>query len=152
MMTPDVLPDTTLEISRTFAAPREKVFAAWMDPAALQRWYRMADDWEVPVAEVDFRVGGAYRIGLRPPGRDTFFETGTFREIVAHERIVYTNELRGMSGAEHEDVIVTVTFREAADGGTVVTVREEGFPSAQLRDMHAGGWPGFLDHFAAILV
>lgn len=146
------LRDTTLELTRTFAAPRARVFAAWMDPEALRRWYRMRDDWGVPVAEVDLRVGGRYRIGLQPPGRNVFFEEGEFREIVDGERLVYTNALQGSgSPADHDGTLVTVTFADAADGGCTVTIREEGFPDARTRDVHASGWPGFLGQLERVL-
>jgi uncharacterized protein YndB with AHSA1/START domain len=145
------LPDTTLEITRTFNAPRARVFAAWMDPDAMRRWYRMADAWSTSVAEVDLRVGGRYRIGMQPPGHDRFFEEGEFREIVVDERLVYTNVLQAGTEADHDGVVVTVTFRDADAGGCEVTVREEGFPSARVRDVHASGWPGFLDQLGAHL-
>jgi len=145
------LPDTTLEITRVFSASRARVFAAWMDPDALRAWYRHSPDWSVPVAEVDLRVGGRYRIGLQMPGRDPFYEQGEFREVVAEERLVYTNSLQGSAEADHEGTLVTVTFRDAPGGGCEVTVREEGFPSSRVRDLHASGWPGFLDQLAALV-
>lgn len=145
------LPDTTLELTRVFGATRARVFAAWMDPVALRSWYRHSPDWSVPVAEVDLRVGGRYRIGLQMPGRDPFFEEGEFREIVTDERLVYENRLSGSEEADTEGTLVTVTFRDTADGGCEVTVREEGFPSARIRDLHASGWPGFLDQLAALV-
>lgn len=144
---PDVI-ENALAVSRIFDATREKVFAAWTSPDALRRWYKLADDWEVPVAEVDLRVGGEYRIGMKPPGRDTFYESGTYREIIANERLVYTNVMVGAAEAEHDGTIVTVTFEDHPDGGTLVSVTETGFPSPQVRDVHAGGWPHFLAHLA----
>lgn len=144
--------DTSLEVTHTFAAPRARVFAAWMDPEALTQWYRMDGTWKPSIAEVDLRVGGSYRIGMQPPGLpEPFFETGTFREIVANERLVYTNALQGTgTAADHEGTLVTVTFADTADGGCTVTVREEGFPSLESRDVHAAGWPGFLEQLDGV--
>ena len=147
-----VLPDTSLEITRTFAAPRARVYAAWMDPDALRHWYRMNDDWSASVAEVDLRVGGRYRIELAIPNHAALVEEGEFREILPNERLVYTNTLRGGTEADHDGTVVTVAFRDASDGGCEVTVREEGFPSARVRDVHASGWPGFLDQLADLLI
>lgn len=145
-----VLPDTTLEITRTFAAPRARVYAAWVDPDALRHWYRMNDAWSESVAQVDLRVGGRYRIALGIPGHADLVEEGEFREIVPNEKLVYTNALQGGTEADHDGTVVTVTFRDAIDGGCEVTVREEGFPSARVRDVHASGWPGFLDQLAKL--
>ena len=47
---------TTLNLSRTFAAPREKVFKAWTEPEALKRWFAPADDFATPVAEAALRA------------------------------------------------------------------------------------------------
>lgn len=137
-----------LEVSQVFVAPRARVFRAWTDPATLRRWYRLDDTWEVPVAEVDLRVGGAYRIDLQPPGRGVITEAGEYLEIVTDERLVYTCVRTGIGEPEH--TIVTVEFRDTP-GGSEVVVREEGFPSEVSRDTHAGGWPLFLARIDAAL-
>jgi uncharacterized protein YndB with AHSA1/START domain len=43
-----------------------------------------------------------------------------------------------------------VAFEER-DGGTRVTIRHTGFPSAELRDDHRSGWPGFLDRLQRVV-
>ena len=51
---------TELTITRTLAAPADRVWRALTDPAALVAWF-----WPQrfsPTAEVDLRVGGRYRI------------------------------------------------------------------------------------------
>ncbi|MEX2100332.1 MAG: SRPBCC domain-containing protein [Acidimicrobiia bacterium] len=132
-----------LTLTKVVRAPREKVFEAWTSPEWLTRWYGMADDWTVPVAEVDLRVGGRYRIVMAGPGFDAFDETGEFLEIVPNERLVYTMT----SGAWTEQLLVTVTFAEHPDG-TEVTLTDAGYATADLRDQHANGWPGWLDRLA----
>ena len=59
-----VLPDTTVQIRRTFLAPRERVFTAWTDPEGLKKWFGHDDTCVIPFAEVDLRVGGRYRIRI----------------------------------------------------------------------------------------
>ena len=39
------------------------------------------------------------------------------------------------------DTGMDVAFEER-DGGTRLTIRHTGFPSAELRDDHRSGWPG----------
>ena len=53
-------PLLVLEVRRVIKAPVERVFAAWLDPRQLQKW------WGPPSmtcthAEVDARTGGRYR-------------------------------------------------------------------------------------------
>jgi len=55
------LSDDTLKITRIFDAPRDMVFGAWSDPESIQAWAGCADA-ESLEADVDFRVGGGYRL------------------------------------------------------------------------------------------
>jgi Activator of Hsp90 ATPase homolog 1-like protein len=40
---------------------------------------------------------------------------------------------------------LTLERWEEQDGRTRMTIVHTGFPTADLRDEHWGGWPGFLD-------
>jgi uncharacterized protein YndB with AHSA1/START domain len=48
------------------------------------------------------------------------------------------------------DTGMQVSFQEQ-DGGTRMTILHTGFPSAQLRDEHRDGWPGFLDRLERVV-
>ena len=136
-----------LSVTKVIRAPRDKVFEAWTTPSWLERWYGLADDWRTPVAEVDLRVGGRYRLGLQPPGASQpFYESGEYREVVANERLVYTVDSTAWEGTQ----TVTVEFRDHPDGTEVVLV-ESGYPTEELRDEHAGGWPRFIDRLARVV-
>ena len=52
---------TTVHLQRTIPAPPERVYRAWLDPAALIRWMAPGA-FTVTHADVDPRVGGHYRI------------------------------------------------------------------------------------------
>ncbi len=60
MTTADQTGDT-LVVRRVLAIAREKVFAAWLDPASLAQWMRPGAVSHATV-EVDPRVGGKFRI------------------------------------------------------------------------------------------
>jgi uncharacterized protein YndB with AHSA1/START domain len=85
------IPETSLFLKRTFAAPRAKVFEAWTKPEALLNWFAVTPDHVPSVAEVDLRVGGRYRIGMkhRPTGNE-HIATGVYQEVVTNERLVFT--------------------------------------------------------------
>src|SRR5207244_13435009 len=56
----------TLRLRRSFPAPRERVFRAWTTPAEMKLW-KAPGDMTTPLAEVDLRPGGKYRIHMRAP-------------------------------------------------------------------------------------
>jgi len=61
-------------ITRIIDAPRERVFKAWTDPELLKQWFAPLP-YTTPVAELDFRPGGANLIVMRDP-RVMNFQTG----------------------------------------------------------------------------
>jgi uncharacterized protein YndB with AHSA1/START domain len=79
-----------LTITRTFAAPREQVWRAWTDPRHLAAWWG-PEGLTNPVCEVDVRPGGSIHIVMRDPDGTDYPMRGEFREIVAPERLVFTN-------------------------------------------------------------
>ncbi len=78
----------------------------------------MASDLgEVTLAEIDLRVGGAWRyVMVTGDGFEVGFH-GEYREIVANERLVSTEVYEGMPDGE---AVNTVTFEEV-DGRTTFT-------------------------------
>jgi len=140
---PDPHSDTTLRLTRTFAAPRERVFAAWTDPEALKRW------WDTPMfacvaAEADPRAGGSYRVSFRVKESGAVVTVaGTYREVTPPERLVYTWRWEEWE-AETPDTLVTVEFREAG-GGTELLLTHERFPDKETCDHHGEGWKITLD-------
>lgn len=139
---------TTLKIVRTFRASREKVFQAWTDPQALMKWWG-PPGYECPAAEVELRAGGAYRLAMRKlPDGDVFYLSGTFSEVRAPQRLVYT--WRWESQPDLGETLVTVDFLDRA-GATELVLSHELFPSEAARDDHEKGWNGCLDRLTAIL-
>ena len=116
--------DVSIEVRRTFNAPRELVFSAWTDPARLARWFSPSEEISNPVVEVDLRLGGRWRIGMGMPDK-TLYVGGVYQEITEPDRLVFT---WAWEHHENKETLVTVTFTET-DGGTEVTIT----PSATTR-------------------
>jgi uncharacterized protein YndB with AHSA1/START domain len=122
--------DEQILITREFDAPRYLVYKAWTTPELVKRWWH-ANRGEVTVAEIDLRVGGAWRyVMVTEDGFEVGFH-GEYREILPNERIVSTEVYEGMPGAEAVD---TVVFSEM-DGRTTVTILVE-HKSKEHRDAH----------------
>jgi uncharacterized protein YndB with AHSA1/START domain len=136
-----------LVLTRIVDAPRELVFRMWTDPVHLAKWWGPRD-FTNPVCEIDFRPGGALRIVMRAPDGTNYPMGGNFREIVAPERLVFSNCALDRDGNVLLDGLTTVTFAEQG-GKTKLTVQTRAtalVPAAAryLEGMQAG-WEQTLD-------
>ena len=148
MATLDAKAQTTLQLTRTFAAPRGKVFRAWTDPEEVKKWFH-PPGYETPSAEIDLRVGGKYRLGMRKlPDGEVFYLSGSYREVRRPERLVYTWQWE--AEPELGDTLVTVQFHDRG-GSTEVVLTHKLFPTEKARQEHERGWSGGLDNLAKIL-
>ena len=140
----DTRPSLTLR--RRFAAPRESVFAAWTDPQKLSRWFGPA---RVTVLEAEIAAfeGGSYRIVMLDDEGGRHEVGGTYREVVAGEKLVFTWAWKSMPERES---LVTVLLRDDA-GGTLLTLVHEGFADEATRGRHVHGWTGSLDKLEVFL-
>jgi len=141
--------ETTLYLRHTFAAPREKVFRAWTTAAELKRWFAAGADYVGELAEVDLRVGGKYRIGMKYlPDGTLHVATGIYKVIKAPERLVFTWSWEGQP--DRGETLVSIEFHEHGTSTEVVFTHEL-FLSPELRDRHMHGWQGCFDRLARVL-
>jgi uncharacterized protein YndB with AHSA1/START domain len=132
-----------LVIERTFAAPRELVFAAWTEQERLAQWC-YPKDFEPLFGEGDLRVGGKWRAGMKAPWGEPFVVGGVYREIIPPERLVFTHAWEPADGAGHETVVTITLFDEA--GKTRMVFEQSGFLDTATRDSHNDGWNEAFDH------
>lgn len=107
--------DRELIVTRVFDAPRHLVYQAWTDAKLVPRWWCCMEGFEMPVCEIDLRVGGVYRWMMRGRGADHTF-SGEYRELVPPAKIVMTQIYEPYP----ELTVVTLTFEER-DGKTYFT-------------------------------
>lgn len=140
-------PETVLLLKRMIAAPRERVFDAWTRPELMRMWLCPSERFSVAIAEVDLKVGGTFRIGMKPPDEDVHIAKGTYRAIRRPELLVFTWSW------EHDpiDTLVTLTFNDVG-GATEVVLKHEKFPTLEQRDDHAEGWNGCLSQLEKFLL
>jgi uncharacterized protein YndB with AHSA1/START domain len=125
--------DEQILITREFDAPRHLVSKAFTTRELVRRWWH-ANRGEMRVAEIDLRVGGAWRyVAVTPDGTEVGFH-GDYREIVPNERIVSTEVYEGapQTDGPEQGTLNTATFDEV-DGRTTVTILVEA-PSKEIRD------------------
>jgi uncharacterized protein YndB with AHSA1/START domain len=153
---------TVLQLRRTFKAPRELVFRAWIDPEMLRHWLN-GPGGRSPRAEVDARVGGEFRITstsrlgelfAKLPGQESEFVqmVGRYVEISAPERLVFTMSWEDFPTVHMrpDATTVTVEFHET-DDGTEVVLTHERQPNRRIRALHRWGWRGSFRNLAELL-
>ncbi|MEX2394053.1 MAG: SRPBCC domain-containing protein [Actinomycetota bacterium] len=131
-----------LQLDRLIDTSPEEAFTAFTDPDAMIEWYEDNPGWKVRIVACDVRVGGTTIVEFGPDG-STYSETMTYSVVEPPHRLEY-HELFGTPDGTSFETNVTVTF-EAQDGKTLVAIEQTGFPNAEIRDAHKGGWPGFID-------
>jgi uncharacterized protein YndB with AHSA1/START domain len=139
-----------LRLERTIPAPCGAVFDAWTNPEVLRRWWAANPGWDSPLAEVDLRVGGGYRLSMRDPETgDVHTVGGEYLEVSPPHRISYTWTWEGSDeSAASSGSVVTVDFEEH-DGATRVVLVHTGFGDEIEPQKHAHGWNGCLDNLTA---
>jgi uncharacterized protein YndB with AHSA1/START domain len=115
--------DTQILITREFDAPKHLVYKAWTTPELVRRWWS-ARRGEVTVADIDLRVGGAWRfVMIADDGMEVGFH-GEYREIVPNERLVSTEVFEGLPEGDSDPALNTLTLEEAG-GRTMLTLLVE---------------------------
>ena len=139
--------DTQLTIRRTIKAPRQSVFDAWTQPEHLKNWWRKDRAWLIEIVEVDLRVGGEYRLGMRDPDLpQAHICFGVFKEIKKPEKVVYTWSWEP-PGMEVGESLVTVEFLDKGELTELVLTHER-LPHAEAVDGHRKGWNGCIETLA----
>jgi uncharacterized protein YndB with AHSA1/START domain len=83
--------DSEIVVTRVFDAPRQLVFDAYTRPELVRKWLLGPDGWSMPVCEIDLKAGGKFRyVWTNDKDGSEMGMGGTYREIVASERIVMT--------------------------------------------------------------
>jgi uncharacterized protein YndB with AHSA1/START domain len=144
-----------VRLTRTIAAPPERVFRAWLDPDVLRRWLA-ARSMSVTRAEVDERPGGRLSIWQADATGEAAggFESEIV-ELVPHERLVFSWRFVGPQRETDPglDSRLTVTVRPV-DGGTELTLVHERLAALRAAMPHVAdrvemGWAMALDKLAA---
>ena len=150
-----------LVITREFDAPASALWQAWTKPEYAKRWWA-PKSFTCPVAEIDFRIGGKFRLCFRSSEGKDLWGTGIYKEIVPNKRIAYTDSFADEKGnvvpASYYDMTddypiemhITVTFTEK-DGRTLMTLRHSGMPEGEQSDMANQGWNESFDKLEELL-
>jgi uncharacterized protein YndB with AHSA1/START domain len=99
-----------LTLKRTFDAPIELVWEAWTRPEHIANWWA-PKGMKVNVVQHEFKVGGKWKYTMPMPDGSEFISDGLYSEIVEHEKIVTSANMRPMT----EGVEMRMLFEKSGD-------------------------------------
>ena len=140
----------TIRIERRYGAGPGRVFRAWTEPEARDRWFVREEGWESEYAQ-DFRVGGRESGWFRQPGGERYVNETLFQDIVPDARIVFAYSMaRGETKISAS--LTTVELVPDGDGTRLLFTEQiallDGGDNVKDREQ---GWQGLLDKLGAEL-
>lgn len=138
----------TVKLHRVLKASPERVYRAFLDPAAMCKWLP-PHGFTATMHSMDARVGGGHKMSF------TNFTTGsshsfggTYLELVPGERIVYTDKFDdpNLPG----EMKVTVSLK-AVLCSTDLSIVQEGIPDLIPTEMCYFGWQESLTLLAQLV-
>ena len=136
-----------LHITRRMPAPRETVFALWLDAASLKDWM-CAGDTHVSSIVVNPVVGGRFRIDMTSPDGRTLLHIGEYLVIQPPEKLVFTWR---SPAVDDRTTQVTVELRDDGDGCQLTLIHET-LPHEGSVEQHRMGWNDILSKLVACIV
>ncbi|WP_149193122.1 SRPBCC family protein [Luteimonas suaedae] len=139
---------STIRLYRVLNAPPDRVYRAFLDPAAMCKWLP-PHGFTGTVHEIDAKVGGRYRMSFTNFGTGNHHAFGgEYLELVPNERIRHTDRFDdpNLPG----EMTVTVTLK-AVSCGTELQIVQEGVPDVIPAEACHLGWQESLSLLAQVV-
>lgn len=121
----------------TVRAPIKTVWSYWNEPQHITKWNAASDDWHIPHAENDLRVGGGFKSRMEAKDKSVGFDFGgTYTDVVPEKHIAYViDDGRKVDiefMVEGDQVIIHETFDAETENSL---------------EMQRAGWQAIMDRF-----
>lgn len=127
----------TVRLHRVLRAAPEKVYKAFIDPDAMNKWLP-PNGFTGKVHEMDAKVGGGYKMSFTNFGTGNSHSFGgKFLELVPGERLKYTDQFDNPNLPGQ--MITTIVLKKVLCG-TELNVTQEGIPDVIPTEMCYLGW------------
>ena len=148
-MSPESTTETgTVRLHRVLTAPPERIYRAFLDPAAMCKWLP-PHGFTGHVHSMDARVGGSYRMSFTnfSSGNSHSFG-GIYLELVPNERIRHTDKFDdpNLPG----EMQTTIVLRKVSVG-TEIEIVQEGIPAVIPTEACYLGWQESLTLLAQLV-
>ena len=137
-----------LQITESFVASVEDLYAAWTKLEAIRRWFAPGE-MRVSEAVADVRVGGRYRIVMQEPNSGPLHIVGgEYTEVVENTCLAFTWQWEGSPALTN----VRLEFHAKGKGASELVLTHAGFGGEEARDKHGQGWAGCLANLKKIFL
>jgi uncharacterized protein YndB with AHSA1/START domain len=138
----------TLTVTRDFAAPRERVFDAWLNPTDARRFLFATADGEMQTVEIDARVGGRALVVERRDGIDVHHRM-QFEVIDRPRRLVFL--FAADPAGEGQWTRVSIDIAPTTTGCTLTLTHDMDPAWAAYEEQTRKGWTIILASLARAL-
>ena len=142
------MPTSTVTLHRVVRATPERVYRAFLTPAAMAKWLP-PHGFTCTVHHLDAKIGGTFKMSFTNFGTGNGHSFGgEYKELVANERIRYTDKFDdpNLPG----EMVTTVSLR-AVSCGTDLSVVQQGIPEAIPVEMCYLGWQESLEQLIKLV-
>lgn len=138
----------TVRLHRVLRTTPEKLYRAFLEADALAKWLP-PHGFTCTVHHLEAKVGGTFRMSFKNFGTGNGHSFGgTYRELVPHERVRYTDKFDdpNLPG----EMNVTVVLKKVVCG-TELSIEQAGIPAVIPVEMCYLGWQESLTQLAALV-
>lgn len=138
----------TVTLHRVFKAPPERIYRAFLDPAAMCKWLP-PHGFTGTVHSMNATVGGGYKMSFTNFGTGKSHSFGgTYRELVPNERIRYDDQFDDPTLPGQMQVTVSLRANLC---GTELSIVQDGIPEAIPVEFCYLGWQESLALLANLI-
>ena len=140
-----------VQISRTFHAPRQRVYTAWSTAEAVERWFAPTG-FTIPQARVELKAGGPFEVLMRSPAGEEHWARGVVKEVVPFERLVIDFTVEEPNGRALFRALTEVAFSDTLGGTRLDATQSYTVIAPDAAWMPEGapqGWAQTLDNLSA---
>lgn len=138
----------TVKLHRVFKTTPEKVYKAFLDPAAMCKWLP-PNGFTGTIDHVDARVGGTYKMSFTNFGTGASHSFGgEYLELIENEKIVNTDRFDDPNTPG--EMVTTVEIKQVSVG-TEIKVTQEGIPGMIPVEACYLGWQESLNLLALLV-
>ena len=138
----------TIVMERTYDASPARVFNAWADAEARQRWSAPADNIRIVYEEANFHEGGRDILRCIEPGNEDYVAVVNYIDIKRDQRILFVEDIKhGKTRVSAALIGVELTPKGGATD-LLLTMQIASFDGANMEQGYQFGWNAALDNLA----